>query len=118
MIEGTAGGVDGFVNKRIYVFVYPVMPPGAGWYLQKSPANIGLKGDWTQSPSYIGSDVAPAVTGNTLKIRAVLVTKDATYDGEKLDDLADSDKLVVLTVIEDIEGIITLSDPVDLIVSR
>jgi hypothetical protein len=112
-IEGNAGGVNLSSNVRLWVFIKPVNPPGAGWYFQKSPATIKSNGDWKQSPSYLGSTAVPAVSGHTFTVRVALVTGDATLNGSKLDDLAVSGELIVLNAIEEISGIIVLSDPID-----
>jgi hypothetical protein len=113
-VQGKIGGVGSFSEYRLYVFVYPVTPPGAGWYLQKIPAAIESNGNWEQSPAYLGNPTFPAVTGNTLKIRAVLVKSDATFNGTTLEDLAKSSDLIVLSAVEDIDGDIAISDTVDL----
>ena len=117
-IAGKAGGVGSYLDLRMYIFVFPVNPPGAGWYLQNSPAAIETSGDWAQSPSYLGSGGAPAETGQTLKIRAALVTKDATFNDKKLEDLAKSGGVTVLSAVEDIEGIVAISDSIDVTITR
>jgi len=116
--SGTTGGVGSFNNLRLYVFVFPVNPPGAGWYLQKSPAAIESNGNWAQSPSALGDEKSSAVNGHTLRIRAVLVTRDATLNGRKLEDLAKSKELIVLSAVEDIDGIVAISDVIDLTLAR
>ncbi len=117
-VQGKIGGVGSFSDYRMFVFVFPVTPPGEGWYLQKSPAAIESNGDWEQSPAYLGNNTFPAVAGNVLKIRAVLVKSDATFNGAKLEDLAKSNDLIVLSAVEDIDGDIAFSDIVHLTVNR
>ena len=117
-VHGKIGGIGSFSDYRVYVFVFPVTPPGAGWYLQKSPAAIESNGDWEQSPAYLGNVTFPAVTGNVLKLRAALVKADATFNGTTLEDLVKSSDLIVLSTVEDIDGIVALSDIVDLTLDR
>jgi hypothetical protein len=117
-VRGRAGGVDSFINYRLYVFVFPSNPPGAGWYLQKLPAPIESSGDWTQPQSYLGAIGAPAEKGDEFKIRAVLVRTDATVNSRKLEDMANSKELIVLPAVEDIDGIVAISDIIDLTLNR
>jgi hypothetical protein len=114
-IRGTAGGDISFKDLRIYTFVFPVQPPGAGWYLQKPPASIEPNRDWIQSSAYLGDGDHPVETNNTLRIRAALVQKDATFNGTKLSDLKGG---TALAAVEDIDGIVVLSNVVFLVVHR
>jgi hypothetical protein len=117
-VQGKISGVGSFSDYRVYVFVFPLTPSGAGWYLQKSPAAIQSNGDWELSPAYLGNATFRAEKGNTLKVRAVLVKGDATFNGTKLEDLAQSKDLIVFPAIEDIDGDIAISDIVDLTLNR
>ena len=74
-------------GNQIIVLVYPVNPSGGGWFVQWPPASIQTNGDWSQSPTYIGSTEAPTDTGDTLRIEAVLVHAGATYYGTSLERL-------------------------------
>ena len=79
-----------FNDLRLYILVFPVNPPGAGWYIQLQPGSIqSSDGTWTQSPSWLGNQQFPAEAGDTLKIVAVIVSKDArakTINGTKAID--------------------------------
>lgn len=114
-ISGTAGGVPSFSDLRVYTFVFPVEPPGEGLYLQRPSASIESDGDWLQLPAYLGTGGFPATDGDTLFVRAALVRVDATYQSTELDKLA---AVTVLEAIEDIEGLIAISDMVTLTVQR
>lgn len=114
-ISGQAGGVESFSDVRIYTFVFPLNPSAEGWYLQRPPAGIDLSGDWFQSPAYLGAKSSPAETGHTLRVRAALVQADATYMGTRLDSLPD---VTILLAVENIDGIIALSDQVTLTLQR
>jgi hypothetical protein len=117
-VQGTISGIDSIFNYRVFVFVFPVTPAGEGWYFQKSPAAVESDGKWEQSPAYLGNATYPAKMGDTLKIRAVLVTADATFNDTKLDDLAQSNDLIVLSDVTVIDGIVAISDIIDLTLSR
>ena len=108
-------GVTSLNDLRIYTFVFPQNPPGCGWYLQHRPAVIKAAGTWTQTPAYIGNEKYPAQTGDTLDIRAALVRSDATLEGTRLKDLP---MVFCLNTVEDIEGLVALSEPVSLTVQK
>jgi len=80
-VEGVSSGVGTNPDLRIYVFVFPFVPPGSGWYPQISPATVSLDGTWVQTPAYIGNIQAPARPGDTLRIVAVVQHKQATWNG-------------------------------------
>jgi len=111
-IRGEATGVS--PDWRIYTFVYPVDPVGAGWYIQRL-ANLRSDGTWVQSPAYLGNENYPATTGDTLEIRAVIVHKDATYKDKKLRELPTG---TALDAVENIDGFVIASDPITLKVQR
>lgn len=112
-IIGTAGGVQSFNGCRIHTFVYPVIPKGIGWYIQQPPVSTA-SGSWTQT-AILGTEGFPAETGNILTIQAALVRSDATLKGTKLSALELSTTLLDL---DDIEGIVILSEPIFLTVQR
>ena len=80
-VEGFTSSVvsrSDFNDLRLYVLVFPIDPPGAGWYIQLQPGSIQTSdGLWSQSPSWLGSVGSPVATGHTLKIVAVIVSTDA-----------------------------------------
>jgi hypothetical protein len=80
-VKGSTSSVisrSDFGDLRLYVLVFPINPPGAGWYIQLQPGSIqSSDGLWSQSPSWLGSVGAPEETGHTLKIVAVIVSTDA-----------------------------------------
>jgi hypothetical protein len=114
-VEGIVGWIDfaSVFDYTVYVFVFPVNPHGEGWYLQKPPAPIESNGKWKQSPAYLGNNIDPAVAGNTLRIQAVLVKSDATFNGEKLVDLANQPGEIILPTVAAIQGIVAISDITD-----
>jgi hypothetical protein len=80
-LEGSTSSVvsrSDFNDLRLYVLLFPIDPPGAGWYIQLQPGGIQASdGLWSQSPSWLGSTASPAKAGDTLKIVAVIVSTDA-----------------------------------------
>jgi hypothetical protein len=114
-VTGVSTGVASSRNLRLYVFVFPVQPPGAGWYAQKASAVVRSDGQWIQGPSYVGNEESPAKRGDTLRLRAAVVQQDARYRGFRLGDLGPGE---ALESIEDVDGLVALSNPVDLRVSR
>lgn len=113
-VRGTSQ-VKPLSGLQIYVFVFPVEPPGdGGWYLQKPQANLEDEGVWQQSPTYIGSTQHPARTGDTLDIRAAIVSSGSTYDGTPLENLPPDEGIDPSKVV----GLIKLSNTVRLIVQR
>jgi len=97
---------------RIYTFVFPIDPPGSGWYRQLPPTSIGSDGRWLQPANYLGTEEIPALEGHTLRVRAALVEPGATYQGKPLDQ----DGVVIVALIEDIDGLVAVSDEVFLTV--
>lgn len=112
-MQGTFGGVFPLKDYRIYTFVFPTDPQGPGYYLQDQPASLAPDGSWTQSPSVYGNRNLPAASGQSLTIQAALVSIDATYNGSRLGDLPPN---FYLGAVENIEGLIALSEPISLIV--
>jgi hypothetical protein len=112
-VEGTMSGFDPAVH-RIYVFIKPTKPSGEGWYPQVQPADDN-DGRWSQTQSQVGSDAAPAQAGHELQVRAAIVRSDATYNSAKLTDLAGGE---AVRSLQDIDGVISLSEPVTLVVKR
>ncbi len=117
-VQGKISGISSFSDYRVYVFVYPISPAGAGWYLQKSPAAIDSDGSWEQSPSYLGNTTYPATNGDTLKIRVVLVKDDATWNDTELADLVKLKEEIILVAVEDIDGDVAISDTVHLTLNK
>lgn len=114
-IRGIAGGDISFNEFRIYTFVFPVQPPGAGWYPQHPRAIVQSNGDWIQSSAYLGDAKNPVQAGHTLRIRAALVQESATFNGTELSDLQGG---TALNAVEDIDGIVALSNVVFLVVHK
>ena len=83
-IKGSTSSIvsrSDFNDLRLYVLVFPATPPGAGWYIQVQPASIQVSdGLWSQPTSWIGSTAAPVENGDTLKVVAVVVHKDAVSE--------------------------------------
>jgi hypothetical protein len=113
-IAGTVHNLQTFDNVRVYAFVFPLEPAGAGWYLQKPPAEFGPDGSWRHFPAYLGSVDYPARSGDTVDVQAALVQADATYQGVPLDLLPP----VSVFEAKDIEGLIAVSDVVTATVRR
>jgi len=113
-VKGKATGIDP-ADLRIYTFVYPTDPPGEGWYMQVQPATVSGDGQWVQTPSYLGNERARVRTGHSLRLRAAVVGRDATYKGTRLSDLRPGE---ALPAVEDIEGIVARSESVQLTVKR
>jgi hypothetical protein len=107
-------GYSGEITEvlRIYTFVFPVEPPGSGWYRQLPPTSIGSNGSWLQPTNYLGAEGMPALEGHTLRVRAALVKPGATYQGKPLDQ----DGVLIVALIEDIDGLVAVSDEVFLTV--
>jgi predicted small lipoprotein YifL len=110
----TGTGYSGETTEvlRIYTFVFPVDPPGAGWYRQLPATSISSDGSWLQPTNYLGAAGIPALEGHTLRIRAALVEPGAAYRGKPLDQ----GDLLVVELIEDIDGLVAVSDEVFLTV--
>lgn len=86
----TTGRSKGVTNKKgllIYVLVYPVKPSGDGWYLQIGQATVRPDGTWS-TVAGIGAPQYPAHKGDTFRIMALVVSKDAMIDGTRVDKLA------------------------------
>jgi len=83
-VEGTSSGVTTNPDLRIFILVFPLNPPGAGWYPQAYPATVEADGTWLQTPSWIGNVSAPVKTGHTLQVVAIIAHKDAAGKGIKL----------------------------------
>ena len=113
-VKGVSSAAKPLNGLRIYVFVFPKVPPGEGWYLQKQWAVVYSNNNWSQSPSYLGNVDNPAQTNHTLKVQAAVVRADASYNGTPLDNLPSPG----VVVIENIQGLIAISDPIDLTVQR
>lgn len=115
-ISGTAGGIPNFSDYRIYTFVLPVEPRGPGYYLQPKPATNSIEDEsWVQYPAFYGHKTLPAKIGNQFRIQAIVVERDATFDGTKLDQLPAG---FYLGAIQNIKGIIARSEPVQLTVGK
>ena len=79
-VSGTSSDVAANSSLRIYVAVFPVSPPGSGWYLQDLPASFDNKekGTWSQKNVWIGDDSSPANPGDTLNVVALVMHKDTS----------------------------------------
>jgi hypothetical protein len=113
-----------FNDLRLYVLVFPSKPPGAGWYIQVQPASIQVSdGLWSQSASWLGSTATPVKNGDTLKIVAVVVHKDAiaqTINGTRtINQMTAKNNDNIVKDPKDISAtVFIVSDVVDLIVQR
>ena len=85
-VKGKSSNVVSNRDLRIYIFVFPLKPVGAGWYQQVSPANVRQDGTWLQTPSWLGNARFPAKSDHTFEIVALVVHKDAEWRGTKLSD--------------------------------
>lgn len=86
----TTGKSKGVTNKKdlsIFVLVFPVQPSGAGWYLQAGEATLQPNGTWSKL-AQIGATGYPAHKGDTFRIMAMAISKNAMIDGTRLDKLA------------------------------
>jgi hypothetical protein len=112
------GQVTGTIaaGLEILVLVFPVNPPGGGWYIQWPPAITGPGDAWLESPAYIGSPTAVAHDGDTLEIEAVLVRPDASFSGTSLHQL--SKEGTAIPAVNVITGLVTQSAPAQLTVRR
>jgi hypothetical protein len=113
-VSGTHTGFDP-VAQRLYVFVYPTKPAGAGWYPQRTPGVEDGPGRWAQHQSQIGNGATPAEDGDQLQLRAAVVRKEATLDGVPLADVQGGK---VVAALQDIDGFVAESPPVTLTVRR
>jgi hypothetical protein len=111
-VEGKITGLSSFSGYSLYVFVFPLIPQGAGWYLQKSPAAINSNGGWEQSPAYLGNTTVHAQKGDTFRIRAALMESSATIQGRRLNELANVQGEIILSDVSsaEIDGIVAISD--------
>jgi len=78
--EGTCTGLWSSLGAaqqfRLYVLVYPLEPFGGGWFLQLTPATVSqVDGSWL-AVAQIGDETSPAATGDTLRLVAVIASKD------------------------------------------
>jgi hypothetical protein len=112
-IEGIFGGVFPHSDYRIYTFVFPTDPQGPGYYLQDQLVTFSPDGNWTQNYAAYGDRKLPAKPGQKLTIQAVLVAQGASYNGTPLTDLPPT---FYLGAIDNIEGIIALTEPITLVV--
>lgn len=112
-IRGSSG-LNPLGKLRVYAFIYPLEPAGGGWYIQFPRAEIEANGDWLQAPAYLGNDGNPAETGDRVRIRAAVVTEDATYHGIPLDDLPPG----TFMVITDIKRLVAISNTTEPTVQR
>jgi hypothetical protein len=86
----TTGKSKGVTNKKdlwICVLVYPVQPSGAGWYLQGGETTLRPDGTWSKV-AQIGATGYPAHKGDTFRIMALVISKNAMIDGTRLDKRA------------------------------
>lgn len=109
-VEGTSSNVVTNHDLRIYVFVFPVDPPGSGWYPQVSPATVKQDGTWSQTPAWLGSEQYPAESGHTFQIVALVVHKDADWNGTKLSEWSPG---AAMPTYQDIDYV-AVSDPLSL----
>jgi hypothetical protein len=85
----TTGRSKGVTNKNdlfICVLVYPVKPSGDGWYFQIGEATVRPDGTWSKIAG-IGAPQYPAHKGDTFRIVALVVSRDAMIGGTRLNKL-------------------------------
>ncbi len=111
-VGGRITGLSSFSGYSLYIFVFPLIPQGEGWYLQKSPAAINSNGGWEQSPAYLGNPTVHAQKGDTFRIRAALIKSNATIQGRQLNELANVEGEIILSDVSsaEIDGIVAISD--------
>jgi hypothetical protein len=113
-----------FNDLRLYILIFPIDPPGAGWYIQLQPGGIQTSdGLWSQSPSWVGSTAVPVENGHTLKIVAVVVSTDAvvtTVKGTRtIDQMTGSNDDNVVRDPKDISAtVFIVSDVVNLTIQK
>jgi hypothetical protein len=104
-MQGSSTGITSLNNIWVYAFVYPVDPGGAGWYGQDQLVEVQSNGDWVQDSAYLGDGDHPVETGHKLRIKVAVVSASSSVPS-------------VVARVEDIEGIIAVSDSVSLTVIR
>lgn len=111
-VSGTVRDLGQPKELEVHILVYPVNPPGAGWYPQGASATPSGTGAWTQSPVYVGTTDTPARTGDQVRVRAIASRHgEAKYKGVRLRDLPAG---TVLPKVEDIDGVLAFSDEINL----
>ena len=109
-LEGVAIAPNGGQDVLVFGFLFPNDPPGPGYYLQSQPAALGGEGTWSLTAKFQPSGEV-IKSGQSFDILAVLVQRDASYNGLQLTDLPDD---FYLSSVEDIEGLIAQSQTVRL----
>lgn len=126
-VKGSTSSVvsrSDFNDLRLYVLIFPIKPSGAGWYIQLQPGAAQISdGLWSQSPSWLGSVGSPVKAGDTLKIVAVIVSKDAivkTVNGTRaIDQMTGKNNDNVVRDPRDISAtVFIISDEVSLTVQK
>jgi hypothetical protein len=114
----TVTGWSAYVGSglQIRVLIFPVRPSGGGWFTQSPAASTEASGDWNQAPADLGAPGSPASSGDTLKLEAVVVRPDATYNGVPLGETASRGMLI--NDPRQISGLVGQSEIVSLRVQR
>ncbi len=110
-ILGIAGGVFPLGDYQIYTLVYQLEPRGPGYYLQRPSTFIDMDGSWKQAHVSVGNAKLPVTAGSSVRIQAMLVDSDASFDGTPLRELPAE---FYFGSTKSIEGMIAISDIVDL----
>jgi hypothetical protein len=103
-------------SQEIVVLVYPLNPPGGGWFIQSPSPVLEASGTWLQDSADIGSSTAPAHDGDTLLVEALVIRVGATYNGTSLEDI--SKAAASIQDPRQITGLVYQSTPVQMKVKR
>ena len=115
-INGQGGGVAPPMDQyRVATFIFPLEPLGAGYYIQPGFAALQEDGSWLKSRATFGSSAIPVESGGKLRVQAALISSDASINGTRLDQLPQG---FYLGRLSDIEGLLVMSESVDLTIEK
>ncbi len=113
-VSGVAGGVLPQEDYLVYIFVFPVDPPGPGFFIQRPAARLNEGGTWRQFPSLAGNLSTAVESGDVIRVQAALLERNATYNGTRLNELPAN---FYLGALNDIAGLTALSQATQLTAS-
>ena len=111
-VSGTATGLDS--GDLVAVFVFPIEPPGGGWFIQQPLASVDRDGQWLQD-THLGTGGFAVQGGDVLEIRVAIVTNDANVGGVLL---AEEQATGVIEDLRQVTGTRALSPLVKLTVAQ
>lgn len=115
-VRGVGGGIAPPMDPyRVVTFVFPLEPLGSGNFIQRPFAIMEEDGSWEVDSASYGSSTLPAENGNRVRIVTALVSSNASLDGTPINQLP---RDFYLGRVEDVEGIIAVSEPQDLTVVK